>query len=106
MCLHGMHSAFRSAAYMPLCTFSLQLKLEDRSVVPRDVVRHMRSTVSLVPMPSWVLSLLLPLLFGRELPGWGVEGLGNIWVGLLWQPCGVFISSLGQSVWHSDRCQH
>lgn len=24
----------------------LQLKLEDRSVVPRDVVRHMRSTVS------------------------------------------------------------
>lgn len=29
----------------------VQLKLEDRSVVPRDVVRHMRSTVS--PASPW-----------------------------------------------------
>lgn len=35
-----------------LCSLS-QLKLEDRSVVPRDVVRHMRSTVSLGAGVAW-----------------------------------------------------
>ena len=34
---------------LTLCPL-FQLKLEDRSVVPRDVVRHMRSTVSPHPM--------------------------------------------------------
>lgn len=47
-----------------LC-FLVQLKLEDRSVVPRDVVRHMRSTVS----PT-----------SHLWQGW----LGVVWAGLPW----------------------
>lgn len=36
--------------------FLVQLKLEDRSVVPRDVVRHMRSTVSPASHPGGLLA--------------------------------------------------
>lgn len=100
--LGRVHSACRPAAFMPV-SFSLQLKLEDRSVVPRDVVRHMRSTVSLSsPSHPESSACLLPLL-----PGWGGRGswdcLGGVCHGSL---AGYFLPPLGQSVWHGDRRQH
>lgn len=49
--------------------FLVQLKLEDRSVVPRDVVRHMRSTVSPASHPGGVA-------YGRSGPGVVVAGAG------------------------------
>lgn len=75
---------------LTLCPL-FQLKLEDRSVVPRDVVRHMRSTVS--PHPTrWAW------------PGAGRGGSG-------WAPR---VPSLGldafppagQPVRHRDRREH
>lgn len=76
--------------------FLMQLKLEDRSVVPRDVVRHMRSTVS-PASPS------APLLGGC---------LGIVWAGSPMVAGTVCLLGLhafsfaGQSVRHSDRRQH
>lgn len=89
------------------CILSLQLKLEDRSVVPRDVVRHMRSTVS--PSPHPVLALepaCSHSCLEESFVVGGVESIGSVRWGLLSQPCGMFPSSPGQSVWYGDRCQH
>lgn len=71
------------------CSLS-QLKLEDRSVVPRDVVRHMRSTVSVGAGVAW-----------------GVSGLGLPWRLVLCVCSGLdAFSSPGQPVRHRDRRQH
>lgn len=85
---NAAYSDVRGCCVTP-CSLS-QLKLEDRSVVPRDVVRHMRSTVSLGAGVAWGLS-------GPGLPCWLV----------LCACLGLdAFSSPGQSVWHRDRRQH
>jgi hypothetical protein len=84
-----MHPVVASEHSSHLC-FLLQLKLEDRSVVPRDVVRHMRSTVSShIPTPSlglraaiWELEPAPCTLLRRELPSSGGGSPGAIWAGV------------------------
>jgi hypothetical protein len=70
--------------------FFSQLKLEDRSVVPRDVVRHMRSTVSPSSPSRPALEPVCSHSNLEEILVGGVENIGCVLVGSPMATCGMF----------------